>query len=297
MALGEDFETAFLWEGQSRQLGGPSSAVQTNYNAIATQGVKNAAASAYSSIVNQLGITTPAQQQTLGATFIKVGNITPSWGGRKIPPKTDIKFSYSNVDYKCSLKWGPPYLLSSAKLSTQREVFAAVIRNIFLFGGGSTPEDLQAERGAVDLLEILLALDDMGIADKMSMTVAENQLGIIRGSGGLQPQLQQITGSTTNPDVSPIYRVIKEKLVWESLTGELQFGGGDGTANYILIGEGGRFVQFSPINSAYLQTLLPHTSARISAKGGRKPTQAQIAAGEDPRANYREIGIRVEVPS
>ena len=291
MTKGEDFETAFLWEGQSRQLAGASRAVQTKYDAIATQGVKDAAASAYRSIVNQLGITTPTQQQTLGATFIKVGNITPSWGGRKIPPKTDIKFSYNSVDYKCSLKWGPPYLLSSAKLSTQQEVFAAVIRNIFLFG-----EDLNAEKGAVDLLEILLALDDMGIADRMSMTVSENQLGIIRGSGGLQPQLQQITGSTTNPDVSPIYTRIKERLVWESLTGELQFGGGEGTANYILIGDGGRFVQFSPINSAYLQTLLPHTAARISAKGGRKPTQAQIAAGEDPRANYREIGIRVEVP-
>ncbi len=292
MSKGEDFETAFLWEGQSRLLGGSSSAVQTKYNAIATQDVKNAAADAYSFIVNQLGITTPAQQQTLGATFIKVGNITPSWGGRKIPPKTDIKFSYNSADYKCSLKWGPPYLLSSAKLSTQQEVFAAVIRNIFLYG-----QDLNEERGAVDLLEILLALDDMGIADRMSMTVSENQLGIIRGSGGLQSKLQEIVGSTTNPDVSPIYRVIKEKLVWESLTGELQFGGGDGTANYILMGDGGRLVQFSPINNAYLRTLLPHTAVRISAKGGRKPTKAQIAEGEDPRASYREIGIRVEVPS
>lgn len=290
MALGEDFETAFLWEGQSRQLAGASRDVQTKYGAIATQGVKDAAASAYSSIVNQLGITTPAQQQTLGATFIKVGNISSNLGGPKIPPKTDIKFSYSNVDYKCSLKYGSSYQLTSAKLSTQQQLFAAVIRDIFLFG-----PDLQADQGAVDLLEILLALDDLGIADRMSMTVSENQLGIIRGSGGLQSKLQEIVGSTTNPDVSPIYRVVKEKLVWESLTGELQFGGGDGTANYILIGDGGRLVQFSPINNAYLQTLLPHTAVRISAKGGRRPTQAQIAAGEDPRARFREIGIRIDV--
>ena len=291
MTLGEDFESAFLWEGQSRQVAGASRAVTTSYNNISNQGVKNAAAGAYNTIVRQLGITTPQQQDVLGASFIKVGNIRSDLGGPAIPPKTDIKFSYNGNDYKCSLKYGYPYQLSSAKQSTQQQVFAAVIRNIFLFG-----PDLQADQGAVDLLEILLALDDMGIADKMSMTVSENKLGIIRGSGGLQSQLQQITGSTTNPDVSPIYTRIKERLVWESLTGELQFGGGDGTANYILIGDGGGFVQFSPINSAYLRSLLPHTAARISAKGGRKPTQAQIAAGEDPRANYREIGIRVEVP-
>jgi hypothetical protein len=288
MSKGEDFESAFLWEGQSRQVAGASRSVQSKYDSISAD-VKNAAAGAYNTIVRQLGITTPQQQDVLGATFIKVGNIRSDLGGPTIPPKTDIKFSYNGNDYKCSLKYGYPYQLSSAKQSTQQQVFAAVIRNIFLFG-----PDLQADQGAVDLLEILLALDDMGIADRMEQTVAQNQLDLIRGSGGLQSKLQEIVGGGTNPDVSPIYRLIKTALIRETLTGQLQFGGGDGTANYILMGESGRFLEFVPITNAYVENLLHRTKARISAKG-RSPTRAEINSGVDPRARYQEIGIRLDV--
>ena len=98
--------------------------MQRRYNNI-TQDVKNAAASAYNSIVNQLSITTPAEQQTLGATFIKVGNISSNLGGPKIPPKTDIKFSYSNVDYKFEFReYYLSYFPSFGEISLGKKIHA-----------------------------------------------------------------------------------------------------------------------------------------------------------------------------
>lgn len=247
---------------------------QDQYNS-SPQEVKDAAQKAIDGIFSELKCTTIQQKKDLCKTFDKRS------GG--VEPKTDILFEKGGKKYKCSLKYGDSFQLSSAGIEKSNEFLSKVIKKVAKDMGRNS-------LSAVGEMIMILEQIDGVIGDqkgKQSAAVIQNKLTKMKG---IQYALQQILGSRTQPNVGDAYLDFKKTAVRECLTGELTFGStSDDTANYIL--EGPTF-GLHEINDAYVDKIVSKSSVRIAAKGRGK---VEGSGGEIVR--YQEATIRFDVKS
>jgi hypothetical protein len=247
---------------------------QDQYNS-SPQEVKDAARNAIDGIFSELNCTTTDQKKTLCKTFDKRS------GG--VEPKTDILFKKNGKKYKCSLKYGDSFQLSSAGIEKSNEFLTKVIKKVAKDMG-------QRSLPAVGQMVMILEQIDGVIGDEKGKQTATTVQSKLSNMQGIQYALQQILGSRTQPNVGEAYIDFKKTAVRECLTGELTFGAtSDDTANYIL--EGPTFA-LHKIDDAYVDNIVSKSSVRIAAKGRGK---VEGAGGEIVR--YQEATIRFDVKS
>lgn len=263
--------TGYLKEREySTKVGEFLSDWQTSPNEI-----KIAASNAMKGIFNECSATTFDKKKALCKTFQKM-----SGGGSE--PKTDIMFINRGKKYKCSLKYGDAFQLSSAGIEKTNEFLTKVIKKVAKDMGKNSLQSLG------EMVMILEQIDGViGDTVKAEASVIQNKLSQLQG---VQFALQQILGSRTQPDVGEAYVDFKKTAIRECLTGELTFGSGnDRTANYIL--EGPVFA-LHEIDDAYVNMVMSKSSVRIAAKGRGK---VEGAGGEVIR--YQEATVRFDVKS
>ena len=234
-----------------------------------------ASSNAMKGIFNECSATTFDQKKALCKTFQKM-----SGGGSE--PKTDIMFINRGKKYKCSLKYGDAFQLSSAGIEKTNEFLTKVIKKVAKDMGKDSLQSLG------EMVMILEQIDGViGDTVKAEASVIQNKLSQLQG---VQFALQQILGSRTQPDVGEAYVDFKKTAIRECLTGELTFGSrNDRTANYIL--EGPVFA-LHKIDDAYVNMVMSKSSVRIAAKGRGK---VEGAGGEVIR--YQEATVRFDVKS
>lgn len=262
--------TGYLKEREyNSKVGEFSSDWQTSPNEI-----KLAASNAMRGIFSECNARTFEQKKTLCKTFKKMS------GG--IEPKTDILFENRGKKYKCSLKYGDAFQLSSAGIEKTNEFLTKVIKKVAKDMGKNSLQSLG------EMVMILEQIDEVvGGTVKAEASVIQSKLAQLQG---VQFSLQQILGSRTQPDVGAAYVDFKRIAIRECLTGELTFGPrSDFTANYILEGPIFALHQITP---AYINQVMSKSSVRIAAKGRGK---VEGAGGEIIR--YQEATIRFDVKS
>jgi hypothetical protein len=236
--------------------------------------VRLAASNAMRGIFNKCNARTFDQKKTLCKTFKKMS------GG--IEPKTDIMFINSSKKYKCSLKYGDSFQLSSAGIEKTNEFLTKVINKVAKDMGKNSLQSLG------EMVMILEQIDGViGGTVKAEASVIQSKLSQLQG---VQFALQQILGSKTQPDVGESYVDFKRVAIRECLTGELTFGPrSDFTANYIL--EGPTFA-LHKITPEYVNKVMSKSSVRIAAKG-----RGKIEGGGGEIVRYQEASIRFDVKS
>jgi len=237
--------------------------------------IKLAASNAIKGIFNECNATRFDQKKALCKTFKKM-----SGGGSE--PKTDIMFINRGKKYKCSLKYGDAFQLSSAGIEKTNEFLTKVIKKVAKDMGKNSLQSLG------EMVMILEQIDGViGDTVKAEANVIQSKLSELQG---VQFALQQILGSRTQPNVGEAYVDFKKTAIRECLTGELTFGArNDRTANYIL--EGPVFA-LHKIDNAYVNMVMSKSSVRIAAKGRGK---LEGTGGEVIR--YQEATVRFDVKS
>ena len=236
--------------------------------------MKRASSDAMKGIFSKCNANTFEKKKTLCKTFKKMS------GG--IEPKTDIMFQHSGKKYKCSLKWGDSFQLSSAGIEKSNEFLSKVIKKVAKDMGKDSLQSLG------EMVMILEQIDGViGSTGKAEASVIQSKLSELQG---VQFALQQILGSRKQPNVGEAYVAFKKIAITECITGALTFGArNDNTANYIL--EGPVF-GLHKIDDAYIENVMSKSFVRIAAKGRGK---VEGSGGEIIR--YQEATIRIEVKS
>lgn len=175
--------------------------------------------------------------------------------------KTDIIFVNRNFIYKCSLKWGNTFKLSSSGVEGTTNFLLSTIESIL-----KDEFSLQSNQVAKELIEIIEDLyDEVGTLGTQPSNIIQSSLSKLRNDVGIQSKLQQIFGSGRNPEVSEVYSGFKKSVIKESITGELTFKNDpERIANYILSGP--RY-SLRQITDAYIHEISNKSSIRIGAKG------------------------------
>jgi len=170
-------------------------------------------------------------------------------------PKTDILFYKLGKKYRCSLKWGDSYQLSSAGISKTAEVLKKVLKKTKSLSGESSEEIASV---LTELENNLGKLPKKGEQAVIKRALAKNQ--------ELQERLESILGTRKSPKVSEGYRQFKEAVVKESITGELLFGtNNDATADHILNEK-----ELKPISRELIKEVADLTYVRLRLKGRGK---------------------------
>lgn len=173
-------------------------------------------------------------------------------------PKTDILFKKGSKKYRCSMKWGDKYQLSSAGISKTVSVLTDVLRGVAKEGGMST----------TNLGEIALVLEQIdnvlgSLPKKGEQSYMKTKLD---KSKHLNFQLQEILGSRKSPKASSAYSYFKDAVVRESLTGEFLFGkNSDRTAEYVLNEN-----ELKKIDDKLVREISDKTYVRLRLKGRGK---------------------------
>jgi len=236
-----------------------------------------AASNAIKGIFNECNANTFDQKKTLCKTFQKMSGGSAGVG----EPKTDIMFVHRGKKYKCSLKYGNSFQLSSAGIEKSNEFLTKVIKKVAKNMGKNSLQSLG------EMVMILEQIDGViGDTAKAEASIIQNKLSQLQG---VQFALQQILGSRRQPNVGEAYIDFKKTAIRECLTGELTFGRTDNTANYVL--EGPVFA-LHKIDNAYVNMVMSKSSVRIAAKGRGK---VEGEGGEIIR--YQEATIRFDVKS
>lgn len=173
-------------------------------------------------------------------------------------PKTDVLFIKGGVKYKCSMKWGDKYQLSSSGISKTSEVLTKVLKLVSTSSGlsKSTTEDIALF--ITELENSLGSLPKKGEQSIMKSALDANQ--------HLKIKFEQILGSRKSPLVADAYKLFKDKVVEESLTGKLLFGkDNDKSANYILNEK-----ELKPIDNTLVKSISDKTYVRLRLKGRGK---------------------------
>lgn len=257
---GTDFENCIMYEVHSRlsalttQTPNPYA---TKYASI-DQTVKNDTPKILDKMEQDLNLTTNLLKQSFYQSFQKVAG----------KAKTDIMFVAGGKTYKCSLKWGNVFQLSSAGLDTTDNFLMKVMQKIISNQGNNNTSITTI----ADVILIMSQIDSIIGEDKIQRaSELKSKLNKIRGShNSLQGRLQSILGSARNPNVDNMYVDFKKEILREALTGELVFGTTSNfSANYILSGP---FANYSlvKIDDSYINTIMPKSSVRIASKGRGK---------------------------
>lgn len=277
---GNDFENCIMYEAHSRLS---SLTVQTSNPyaakyASSDQTVKNDTPKILDKIEKDLNINTNLLKQSFYQSFQKVAG----------KAKTDVMFTAGGKTYKCSLKWGNAFQLSSAGLETTDNFLTKVMQKIISNqGNNNTITSIIA-----DVILIISQIDGI-IGDEKVQKASElkPKLSKIKGShNSLQSKLQSVLGSARNPNVDSMYIDFKKETLREALTGELVFGStSNSCANYILSGPLSSY-SLTKIDDSYINSIMSKSSVRIASKGRGKTVGS---GGKIIRLN--EATIRLDV--
>ena len=212
------------------------------------------------------------QKQSYFKSFRKM-----SGGGEE--PKTDILFIKSSKKYKCSMKWGKSFQLTSAGVEKSLQVFKKVLEKSMRECTGSG--QMQGLGYVQSILE-KVAEDFENATGTMDQPTAKRILSDAKKTGGLQEQFETVLGTRRAPNVSDIYYCFKRNLTHECMTGEMLFGGDDRAANYLFTESG-----IKPIDKKAVEEVMSLAGVRLALKG----------RGKDPTTGVRRnaIVIRYEV--
>lgn len=193
------------------------------------------------------------QQQAFFRSFKKM-----SGGGEE--PKTDIMFTVNNKKYKCSMKWGKSFQLSSAGVDKSVQVFQKVLAKV--------AKEYSSKEDAVTLGYLQLVLEQLankldGATGTMPAPQAKAIMNDLKRSEGLNEQLQLILGSKKNPRGDEVYRKFKFELTKECMTGAMLFANDPDKAATHLFTEHG----IKPIDDAAITEVMNIAGIRISLKG------------------------------
>lgn len=277
---GNDFENCIMYEAHSRLS---ALTVQTSnpyavkYSSI-DQTVKNDTPKILDKIEQDLNITTNLLKQSFYQSFQKIAG----------KAKTDIMFTVGGKTYKCSLKWGNTFQLSSAGLEATDNFLTKVMQKIISNQGNNNTTTTTI----ADVILIMSQIDGIIGEDKIqTASQLKPKLSKIRGShNSLQSRLQSILGSARNPNVDDMYVNFKKETLREALTGELVFGPtSNSSANYILSGPLTNY-SLVKIDDSYINSIMSKSSVRIASKGRGKSVGT---GGKIIRLN--EATIRLDV--
>ena len=181
-----------------------------------------------------------------------------SGGGEE--PKTDIMFVLNNQKYRCSMKWGKSYQLTSAGVDRSLTVFTNVLKKV--------AREYSTKSDAVTLGYLQLLLEQLGnkldgARRTMPAPQAKALMGDLKKSEGLNEQLQMVLGSKKNPRGDEVYRKFKYELTKECMTGEMLFGRNDDRTATHLFTENG----IKPIDDKAITEVMNMAGVRISLKG------------------------------
>ena len=184
------------------------------------QDIKNTA----EKIVLDLAPNTEHQRENYFKSFKKM-----SGGGEE--QKTDILFKIGTKKYKCSMKWGKSYQLTSAGVDKSVQVFTNVLKKV--------AKDININKMDANTLgNLQLVLEQ--ISNKfensngtMDQTTAKRLMSDVKKSGGINEQMQEILGSKKAPTGDSAYDAFKFELTKECMTGEILFNCDDRSATHL----------------------------------------------------------------
>ena len=199
-----------------------------------------------------------------------------SGGGEE--PKTDILFKVNGKKYKCSMKWGKSFQLTSAGVDKSVQVFTKVLKKV--------AQDIGSNNMSVDSLgNLQLILEQItnkfeNATGTMDQSTAKSLMSNVKKSGGINEQLQEVLGSKRAPTGDVAYNAFKFELTKECMTGNMLFNGDDRAADHLFTEDG-----VKPITDDVVRSVMKVAGVRLSLKGrGKKNGVRQNA-----------ISIRYEV--
>ena len=135
-----------------------------------------------------------------------------SGGGEE--PKTDIMFTANGKKYKCSMKWGKSFQLTSAGIDKSTQVFSNVLKKVAAECGGG-------ENNIIALGYLQLILEKINnkcenAKGTVDQPTAKRILSDMKKAGGLNEQLQEVLGSKKVPGVADVYDCFKYHLTQHS---------------------------------------------------------------------------------
>ena len=256
---GLQFEHAVMYSATSRIIN-KSSQNQKDFEDASGRisGIPNDIRSAADKIVESMAPTgnNIEARQKYYQSFQKM-----SGGGEE--PKTDIMFKSGGKTYKCSMKWGKSYQLTSAGIDKSVAVFQKVLsKTAKQCGGGST--------NAQTLGYLQLILEQIGnkcenAKGTVDQPTAKRILSDIKKSGGLNEQLQEVLGSKAKPDGAAAYDCFKYNLTHECMTGAMLFNNDDRAASHILTEDG-----VKEIDEKVVRGVMKQAGVRMALKGRGK---------------------------
>jgi hypothetical protein len=251
---GLQFEHAVMYVATSRiiqrdrQQEAEFKSAATQWTSI-PQDIKNTA----EKIVLDLAPNTEPQRENYFKSFKKM-----SGGGEE--PKTDILFKIGTKKYKCSMKWGKSYQLTSAGVDKSVQVFTNVLKKV--------AKDININKMDANTLgNLQLVLEQ--ISNKfensngtMDQTTAKRLMSDVKKSGGINEQMQEILGSKKAPTGDSAYDAFKFELTKECMTGEILFNGDDRSATHLFTENG-----VKEITDEVVRDVMKIAGVRLSLKG------------------------------
>lgn len=271
---GLDFEHAIMYAATSRIIGrdrSQESAFQESAKKWPT--IDAAIKKTATKLVQDMAPRGEAEKQKFYGSFKKMS------GG--VEPKTDILFIKSGKKYKCSMKWGDSFQLTSSGIDTSVAVLTKVLKKVAAEIGKNNMT--ATELGTLQLIIEQIANKFENRTGTMTAPEAERLMQDVTKAGGLNEQLQDILGSRKAPSGAKAYDAFKFELTKECMTGELTFANEkDKAANYLLTENG-----LKPIDETAVREVMKKAGVRFSKKG----------RGTDKATGIRKnaISIRYEV--
>lgn len=254
---GKQFEYAIMKAAYSR-IQNPTLSEIAVLNKLKIQPIETVVQNAAESMMDKIQ---PSNPQPFYKTFQQLGGSSPE-------PKTDVLFVKTGLKYKCSMKWGDAYQLSSSGIQGTVNVLNSVLLKVAL----------ENQMSPAAIKEVAMILDELSQTlgegpKRQPQPVIKAILDQAKRSGGLNEKLQNILGSRRQPQTDKVFLIFKRELVRESLTGEMIFGkSSDKVANYILNEN-----ELKPINDALVNMIADKTFVDIRLKGrGKDPSGVRL---------------------
>lgn len=272
---GLQFEDAVMYVAKARIVDKRSREDEAEFNraSLKWNAIPNDIKTTAEKVIDSILPRNPVDQQTFFKSFKKM-----SGGGEE--PKTDIKFMIGTKKYKCSMKWGKSFQLTSAGIEKSVLVFQRVLQKSLRECSGQ-----EGSRKALGYIQSMLEqiTDEFENATgTMDQPTAKRKLADTKKTGGLQEQFTTVLGTRKKPQVSELYSCFKRNLTRECMTGELLFNNDDRAANYLFTEKG-----IKPIDNKAVEEVMNIAGVRLALKG----------RGKDPSTGIRRnaIVIRYEV--
>lgn len=255
---GLQFEHAVMYVATSRIIGDRTSEQEEEFKSASShwdkipKNIKDTA----EKIVLEMAPSGDSQRQDYFRSFKKM-----SGGGEE--PKTDILFKVGSKKYKCSMKWGKSYQLTSAGIDKSVQVFTKVLKKV--------ARDIHINKTDANTLGNLQLILEQ-IANKfenstgtMDQNTAKKLMSDVKRAGGINEQLQEVLGSKKSPTGDIAYNAFKFELTKECMTGEMLFNGDDRSATHLFTENG-----IKEITDDVVRDVMKVAGVRLSLKGRGK---------------------------